>query len=1130
MIRDLRSRRARGSRSRRVDFELLEQRLMFSVVSSPIPADLNHDNVVNSQDLAIVSSNWLGAGPVTLAGDVNHDGIVNVQDIALVSSSWLRAGPTLSPPSATADVPFTDVPVFHFTDFDSNSTAADYTAAITLGDGHALTLTSTASSNGQIVPSTSGGFQVQLSYTYTELLSGQTFAVTVTDQGGHSTSASTNNFSVGVGAPTVALPANPLTVKQSLDLPISGISVADDFLLSNTSDVQLTLTTNDGTLDLSTTVSGGVQSSQITQNGTGTVTVTAPLAAINATLAALNGVIYTPASGYSGADTLTATINDLGHTGSGIPQTVSHSVAIDVTAGGILPTDVPGLQLWLDPSDLSTLDLRTTAYLAGASQQSLDTAAGPNSYDFATHSKFSFAGWVYFNQKAGDSFSSTQQIIGENETSGGNGVFSLTLTGSGYDSQLDFVVWTGQNNAASVYTATGPAGSPFISGHDYFIAVKFDGSQATDGGKLSIWVDGTKLALQNPNGSVLPGTLQDDTASTDQLVLGNPSSATNMSLRMEDWGVWDNVAFNQTDVNSLWNSGAGLTVTSLSALPNNIGAGGSNLASPTMYWRLDETGGTRHDLSGNNWNLTPSSNDGSDVGDKLQVISWTDKSGVLGAFYAGDGPEAVFQMKRMREPTYDPNALGPGRPGIIFGQYQWLYNGVANWMANSPTGAIYQNVLVGSTLAPYEDFFLSSSADTDTTPNSERIFMTGYYGGQGDGAANVNALALRINDTAGNSTGLGNEHPHAAVLTMNYGTRTAFPGNYYMSPGELMSFEWADVGAPGAGGLYPGPWRAYVNGAQQTLYVSDGGTGNTGGDWAELATGRSDQMLNGFYDSVGYQSFTQVGSTTTFGDVVAFGAAPTGTDEAQLRSMMMERAGLSGLLSPLPQVINTSATTYITSSLVSCTGATSALILPPVAAAQNEQLVVNNNGSSTAVIHADSGTDILLAGSTSGVSSLNLRPGQSATLVSDGTNWRVVTASQSTSMATTTTLGSSDPIPAAVSSSNSASPAAAASSRDVLLTSAPSFNTVPSLDRLAAFVGKSETNTAALDTAMSQLVGDSSFKLNRWNTGQSNRATTKPTFALTTNGAPSTASPLWAPSLDERALEEIAAAIHSKWA
>jgi hypothetical protein len=91
-----------------------------------------------------------------------------------------------------------------------------------------------------------------------------------------------------------------------------------------------------------------------------------------------------------------------------------------------------------------------------------------------------------------------------------------------------------------------------------------------------------------------------------------------------------------------------------------------------MYWRLNEDSGTRYDLSGNRWNRAPSSNNGYAVGDKMQVISWTDKSGVLGAFYAGDGPAAVLQAKRLREPTYNPNAFGPDLPGVVFRQNQWL--------------------------------------------------------------------------------------------------------------------------------------------------------------------------------------------------------------------------------------------------------------------------------------------------------------------------------------------------------------------------------------------------------------------------------------------------------------------------
>ncbi len=52
-----------------------------------LTGDVNRDGIVNSQDLAIVSSEWqqTGAG---LVGDVNHDDIVNAQDLAIVSSEW----------------------------------------------------------------------------------------------------------------------------------------------------------------------------------------------------------------------------------------------------------------------------------------------------------------------------------------------------------------------------------------------------------------------------------------------------------------------------------------------------------------------------------------------------------------------------------------------------------------------------------------------------------------------------------------------------------------------------------------------------------------------------------------------------------------------------------------------------------------------------------------------------------------------------------------------------------------------------------------------------------------------------------------------------------------------------------
>ncbi len=56
----------------------------------PLTGDANGDGIVNSQDLALISSNWMATG-TGLVGDVNHDGIVNAQDLALASANWTTA-------------------------------------------------------------------------------------------------------------------------------------------------------------------------------------------------------------------------------------------------------------------------------------------------------------------------------------------------------------------------------------------------------------------------------------------------------------------------------------------------------------------------------------------------------------------------------------------------------------------------------------------------------------------------------------------------------------------------------------------------------------------------------------------------------------------------------------------------------------------------------------------------------------------------------------------------------------------------------------------------------------------------------------------------------------------------------
>jgi hypothetical protein len=118
-----------------------------------------------------------------------------------INDATLTAG-TFTPPVATEGVGFSDKVVFNFSDADPGKQVSDYSAQVTLGDGTSVTLTSTPSSNGRIVDHGDGTFDVQLSYTYAEEVSNNTFSVTVTDAGGGSTSASTSTFSVADAALT----------------------------------------------------------------------------------------------------------------------------------------------------------------------------------------------------------------------------------------------------------------------------------------------------------------------------------------------------------------------------------------------------------------------------------------------------------------------------------------------------------------------------------------------------------------------------------------------------------------------------------------------------------------------------------------------------------------------------------------------------------------------------------------------------------------------------------------------------------------------------------------------------------------------------------------------------------------
>lgn len=135
------------------------------------------------------------------------------------------------------------------------------------------------------------------------------------------TIAATNDGPVnGTGGPVS-------TSEDSAGVAVTGLSVAD----SDSDSLTVTLSVTRGTLAVDTGVAGGVGPGQVSGNGTGTVTITGSQSEINTTLAAMNGVTYTPTPNVNGPDTLTMTSDD------GTGQDVD-MVAIGVAAVNDAPT------------------------------------------------------------------------------------------------------------------------------------------------------------------------------------------------------------------------------------------------------------------------------------------------------------------------------------------------------------------------------------------------------------------------------------------------------------------------------------------------------------------------------------------------------------------------------------------------------------------------------------------------------------------------------------------------------------------------------------------------------------------------------------------------------------------------
>src|SRR5262249_54498602 len=151
-------------------------------------------------------------------------------------------------------------------------------------------------SGGNAIFTPAANFNGPVTFTYTAQLQGDS------DPSHKSTGTVSLNVTAVNDAPTLTVPGAQTTAEDTAKA-ITGIVAADvDANDAATSPgVQMTLTAAHGNITVLTT-SGAI----VTGNGTGNVTITGLVADVNTDVA---GLSYTPASNFSGSDSLSVNVN-----------------------------------------------------------------------------------------------------------------------------------------------------------------------------------------------------------------------------------------------------------------------------------------------------------------------------------------------------------------------------------------------------------------------------------------------------------------------------------------------------------------------------------------------------------------------------------------------------------------------------------------------------------------------------------------------------------------------------------------------------------------------------------------------------------------------------------------------------
>ncbi|HKO45459.1 MAG TPA: Calx-beta domain-containing protein, partial [Pyrinomonadaceae bacterium] len=343
-----------------------------------------------------------------------------------------------------------------------------------------------------------------------------TVSVSLTDNGGtanggQNTSA-VQTFTITVNAvndgPVNTVPgAQSVTENGTLTFSAGNgnqISIAD--VDAGAPGVQVTLSATNGTITLAGTA--GLAFSNGDGTADGNMTFTGTVASINT---ALNGLVFTPTSGFAGAASLQIVTNDLGNTGSGGGLSDTDIVNITVNDGGALQFSSATYSV-NENGGTATITVNRTGGTAGTTTVDFTTSNGTAtagvSDDYLTSS-----GTLTFGP--GVTSQTFTVTINEDPNNEPNETINLTLsnvTGSGSLGTPSTAVLTIVDNdpggalqfSSATYSVSESGGSVIIT------VVRVGGSTGT------AFVD-----FATSNGTATAGVGQDYTATSGTLTFGN---------------------------------------------------------------------------------------------------------------------------------------------------------------------------------------------------------------------------------------------------------------------------------------------------------------------------------------------------------------------------------------------------------------------------------------------------------------------------------------------------------------------------------------------------------------------------------------------------------------------------------